>query len=302
MRDLRNFETFYWVARSGGFRAAAIKLHTTQPAVSARIAQLEQELGVNLFDPNNRRASLTARGSMLLTYVERILRLKDEMISAVADPTAMRGKFTIGVSETLVYTWLSDLIESISTDFPNITIDLSVDTTPEITRRLLALDVDLALMAEPLEHANACSEKLCSYPFRFIAAPRFARACDTPEDEVALFSQQPVITYPASTVTSAALEVNVCKTLELADIRLWGMASIHTIVDMVKAGHGVGALSPVNVKKELDAGSLVILDSRVKLPDFAFHAVYLTGANAHLKQSICTRAHLAANAYGQGPE
>ena len=50
MIDLRNLETFVWVAQLGGFRSAADKLNTTQPAISARIALLEDELGVKLFD------------------------------------------------------------------------------------------------------------------------------------------------------------------------------------------------------------------------------------------------------------
>ena len=52
MPDLRNLETFVWVARLGGFRLAAEKLNTTQPAISARVAALEQEFGVRLFERN----------------------------------------------------------------------------------------------------------------------------------------------------------------------------------------------------------------------------------------------------------
>ena len=50
MIDLRNIETFFWVATLGGFRAAAEKLSATQPAISQRIASLESDLGVRLFD------------------------------------------------------------------------------------------------------------------------------------------------------------------------------------------------------------------------------------------------------------
>ena len=62
MIDLRNIETFFWVATLGGFRAAAEKLSATQPAISQRIASLESDLGVRLFDRDVRGIKLTARG------------------------------------------------------------------------------------------------------------------------------------------------------------------------------------------------------------------------------------------------
>ncbi|MEK9970028.1 MAG: LysR family transcriptional regulator, partial [Ferrovibrio sp.] len=75
MADLRNLETFVWVAHLGGFRAAADKLNTTQPAVSQRIALLESEFGVKLFDREPRGIALTPKGNELLPYAERMLQL-----------------------------------------------------------------------------------------------------------------------------------------------------------------------------------------------------------------------------------
>ncbi len=61
MADLRSLEAFVWIAHFGGFRAAAERLHTTQPAVSQRIALLERELGVRLFDREPRGVALIER-------------------------------------------------------------------------------------------------------------------------------------------------------------------------------------------------------------------------------------------------
>jgi len=72
MLDLRNIETFVWVAQLGGFRLAAEKLNTTQPAISARIAVLEQELGVRLFERKQRRAVLTEMGMERSGQLEKI--------------------------------------------------------------------------------------------------------------------------------------------------------------------------------------------------------------------------------------
>ena len=109
MIDPRTLEVFYWVVQLGGFRRAAEKLRTTQPAVSSRIAALEVRLGGSLLDRNRRRrVTLTPRGTALLAYAERILALQGEMMTALADPAGgLRGTVRLGTSETIVHTWLS---------------------------------------------------------------------------------------------------------------------------------------------------------------------------------------------------
>jgi len=307
MRDLRTFETFYWVAKLGGFRAAATKLNTTQPAVSARIAQLEQELGIELFDANRRRASLTARGEALLEHTQRLLQVRDDMLAAVAEPTAFRGKLTIGTSETLVRTWLSNLIETISTQYPNLTIDIAVDNTPELRQRILAQDLDIAFMTDSMPHEQVRNDKLCSYPFRFVVAADFpeealensqpdsASACCAADG---LFARYPIITWPAYTTASTHVMDRIRAALGLSDVRLWGVSSVQTIIDMVHAGRGIGALSSVLVRPALSSGALRVLDTSVALSDLEFYAVHLkNSANSALKQAICRLAQDAAASY-----
>lgn len=307
MRDLRTFETFYWVAKLGGFRAAAAKLNTTQPAVSARIAQLEQELGIELFDANRRRASLTARGEALLEHTQRLLQVRDDMLAAVAEPTAFRGKLTIGTSETLVRTWLSNLIETISTQYPNLTIDISVDNTPELRQRILAQDIDVALMTGSMLHDQVRNDKLCSYPFRFVVAADFPkRSSDilvSGDDDGyggadSLFAHYPIITWPAYTTASTHVMTRIRETLGISEVRLWGVSSIQTIIDMVHAGRGIGALSSSLVQPALSSGALCVLDTSVTLSDLEFYAVYLkNSANHALKQTISRLAQDAAAGY-----
>lgn len=301
MRDLRTFETFYWVAKLGGFRAAAAKLHTTQPAVSARIAQLEQELGVELFDANRRRATLTARGALLVEYAERLLKVRDELLAAVAQPAALRGKFTIGTSETLVRTWLSSLIEDISARYPNLIIDIAVDNSPELRQRILAQDIDLALMTETIPNDGVHGVKLCSYEVCFVVARGLPLGAHDPADDCAtrpddeLFSRYPIITWPAYTLLSTNVLARIREALGLADMRIWGVSSVQTIIDMVHAGRGIGALSSVLVQDAIDAGALRVLDTSVVLPALDYYAVYLEGtSNNALKRSISALAQEAA--------
>jgi len=299
MRDLKSLETFYWVAVLGGFRAAAAKLNTTQPAVSARIAQLEDELGVELFEASSRRTTVSPRGKLLLSYVERLFQVRAEMLEAVADPSALTGLFRLGVSETIAHTWLPELIEKISEKFPQITLDIAVDATVELQHRLMLSEIDLALMAEPLDNPEATSQQLCAYPFKLIAAKSKIREFEG-RDIRELLSDYPIITYPTTAVSTGALIDAVRDQLGISEIRLWGISSVHTIISMVSAGRGIGALSPVSVEAELKRGGLQILETALQLPYMVFYSSYLGGVSAYSKESICALAHQAADAYGAG--
>src|SRR5256885_944731 len=77
--NLRFLETFVLLAELRNFRLTAERLYTTQAAVSSRIATLEQEFGVRLFDRGVREVTLTADGAKALVHAERMLRLMREM-------------------------------------------------------------------------------------------------------------------------------------------------------------------------------------------------------------------------------
>ena len=70
--DFKHIEAFVWVAEMGDFRLAAEKLHTTQPAISQRIAALESTLAVRLFDRGGRGIRLTEKGQELLSHARAV--------------------------------------------------------------------------------------------------------------------------------------------------------------------------------------------------------------------------------------
>ena len=144
MLDFRSIETFLWVVKLGSFRGAAQRLNTTQPAISQRIAQLERELGVKLLNRDHRVASPTASGRQMLVYAEKLIGLRAEMLAEVGDRSAMRGVLRLGVAETIVHDWLPRLIKSVNESYPNLSLEIEVDVTPNLHARLLAQEIELA--------------------------------------------------------------------------------------------------------------------------------------------------------------
>ena len=89
--NLRFVETFLWVARLGSFNAAAERLNTTQAAVSNRIATLERDLGVRLFERDVRSVRLSAIGQRAVSKAEELVRVANAFRETVGDPISLRA-------------------------------------------------------------------------------------------------------------------------------------------------------------------------------------------------------------------
>src|SRR3546814_10288650 len=145
MIDFKQIEAFVWVAELGGLRAAAEKLNTTQPAISQRIAAMEGQMNVRLFERGARGIKVTEKGQELLSHAQRILDMRAEMLRVAQIQNAIRGTLRLGVAETLVQTWLPRLIEQLHERYPALILEIHVDTSPFLRTQLASYQIDLAM-------------------------------------------------------------------------------------------------------------------------------------------------------------
>ena len=271
MADLRSLEIFYWAASLCSFRKAAERMNTSQPAVSQRIAALEDEFGVRLFERRARSVALTPKGRDLLGYAERFLHLRTEMMRSVAGPGAMRGVLRLGVSETIVHTWLMRFIARMNETHPGVTVDIAVDISPNMRDALLNRDLDLAFLVGPITMPSLVNLPLCSVSLAWIAAPQL----DLGPGEVSLASllRHPLITYPKNTNPYVSLREMLARS-DLPPPRLHRNASLSTIVRMAREGIGIGVIPPEVVRRDLEEGALRVIAPAPALPDIAFTATY----------------------------
>jgi len=269
MAELRSLEIFYWVAKLKSFRGAAERLNTTQPAVSQRIAALETEFRLKLLDRAARSVSLTPKGRELLDYAERMLRLRTEMMKAVAAPAALSGVMRLGVSETIVHTWLARFIERVAAIYPAIVLDIVVDVSPNLRDALVVHELDLAFLLGPVSQPNMTNHDLCRYPLAFVVRGDM----DLGPEPVPLerLTQMPIITFPKTTRPYIALR-DMLSRPELAPPRIFSNSSLSTIVKMTQDGIGISAIPPVVIQRELEAGELRLLKTNFGLPDLIFTA------------------------------
>src|SRR5690606_19679454 len=154
MIDFKQIEAFVWVAELGGFRAASEKLNTTQPAISQRIAAMEAIMAVRLFERGARGIKLTEKGQELLSHAQRMLDMRQEMLRVAKEHNAIGGTLRLGVAETLVQTWLHELIEHLHNTYPALIVEIHVDTTHVLRAQLVSHQIDLALLVGTSQEAK----------------------------------------------------------------------------------------------------------------------------------------------------
>ena len=152
MDDFR-LRVFSVLARTGSFTATARELGITQPAVSQRIAELEKETGLPLFDRNPGNVALNAHGKVFLGYAERILHLYDAASQAFVPAGSLPRTLTLAADDALRTTVLPRLLPSLMELAPQTHI-IIVPYTP-------GLPADIRMFTAPareslsLEHSAA---------------------------------------------------------------------------------------------------------------------------------------------------
>src|SRR5271154_6699102 len=114
MPSVKELEAFMAVLEAGSFEGAARRLNATAPAVSKRISVLESELGVRLFERTTRRCHVTLRGRALVPLAQRVLAEISEIQRMVGEPTSLTGHIRLGMPETIAYTLLPKILQSVS--------------------------------------------------------------------------------------------------------------------------------------------------------------------------------------------
>jgi DNA-binding transcriptional LysR family regulator len=272
MVDFKSLETFLWVVTLGSFRGAAQRLNTTQPAISQRIAQLEREMGVKLLNRDHRAASPTPSGRQLMVYAEKLIGLRSEMMADVGDRSAMRGVMRLGVAETIVHTWLPRLIKSVNTAYPNLSLEIEVDITPNLSARLLAQEIELAFVVGPLSASSVHNRALCDYPIGFLASPALGLGGGAlTVHDLAKF---PIITFPRKTQPYEIVR-SLFNRPDLPPIRLHASASLATVIHMAIEGLGIAVIPTAIVENELADGRLQLLATDLKISPLTFSASWL---------------------------
>ncbi|MEJ0015433.1 MAG: LysR substrate-binding domain-containing protein [Acetobacteraceae bacterium] len=166
--DLRVFEA---VARLGAISRAAVELNTVQSNVTARVRQLEQDLGTTLFERHPRGVRLTAAGQRLLPFAAEMRDVLARARRAAMDDGTPRGPLAIGTLETTAAIRLPRIVAAYAAAFPDVDLTLRTGTSAELVARVLGRELDAAFVAGPIDHADLLQQTVFREELVLVTAP-----------------------------------------------------------------------------------------------------------------------------------
>lgn len=170
--DTQHLQAFVAIAENGSFSAAAERLHLTQPAVSKRIALLEEQLKAPLFDRFGRQVALTQAGQVLLSKAQLILGEVVAAQRAIADLQGdVQGKLSIATSHHVGLHYLPPYLREFSTRYPQVKLDLHFLDSEQASHEILQGRFDLAIITLALsQEPRLQSHTLWHDQLHFVAA------------------------------------------------------------------------------------------------------------------------------------
>ena len=290
--DLAIFEA---VARLGGMNRAALELHTVQSNVTARIRQLEEELGTALFRRHSRGVALTQAGHRLLPYTSKIGQLLAEARKAVRDDGTPKGSLTIGSLETTAALRLSSHLAAFVTDYPEVDLVLRTGTTAEMVGDVLEYRLEGAFVCGPVDHTDL-DQRLAFREELVILTALTARNLD----ELFANKQFRIVVLRAGCSYRQRLE-DILARRGVVDLRLLEFGTIEAILGCAAAGLGVTLLprsliGTVTRNRQVVAHELPTADATADTIFIRRRDAFVSSALATFLDRVClppTRAEAA---------
>lgn len=250
----RQLQVFVETVAAGSLRAAAARLHLTQPAASMALAEMERLVGAPLFDRLRGRLRLNPRGRELLPLAQELLERHAEFARAAAGAGGpLTGELRIGTSNTVGNYRVGELLGDFVRAEPQVAVRLRVGNTEAIASALLAHDLDVACVEGPvldpeLEVLPWREDALvvCAPPGHPLARRRTLAAAD--------FAGAAWVIREPGSATRAQTE-QVLARLPATGRRL-ELSQVEAIKQAVAAGLGIALLPEVAVRDAVDAGRL----------------------------------------------
>jgi DNA-binding transcriptional LysR family regulator len=257
--DSDALNTFLTVHRGGGISSAAKVLHRSQPAISRRIALLEEELGVPLFERVAGRTVLSDAGRVMVPYAERAVaaaRDAENAVRALAQPNS--GPVALAVVGTLAGGLLSTMMKRFAGEHPDVNLTLRTATSTEVSDLIRRGEATIGLRYDRDTSRDLDCELLFAEPLQVVCAPdhrlaggRVARLADLRDERWIGFPEIPGRREIAASHVSALF-----LTHGLGEVEWTPVDSLTAQKRLVEAGFGIALLSESHVAEELRSSTI----------------------------------------------
>ena len=253
--DVRDLEIFLSVAKHLNFTRAGKELHLSQPSVSVRIRQLEDELGVELFEQLGKKVVLTEAGRLLEPYARRVVLALDDARRVIEDVQGLeRGSLRIGASTTPGMYLVPKLIARFKRRYPKIEVHLEIKDTRQVEEGLVRNEYDFGfvgghLVSSEMEIFPWHNDEIVLVvpPEHTLARKRYVRVTD--------LIRHPFIFRERGSATLAAVKEKLSG-LNLQLESVMEMDNPEAVKNAVQGGMGIAFISKFAVETELKAKTL----------------------------------------------
>lgn len=301
--EIRQLRYFIAVARERSFVRAASSIFVSQSALSHQIAQLEAELGVQLFDRSNRGTTLTSAGETFHLYASSILQQLEAAQASVRQPAgAPIGKVSIGIPPSVCHALAVPLLKTASRQLPGIKLELIEEATGRLSERLKNGMLNLAILFDDGAITDFATQPLLDEQLSLLrkASWDLREKGRGPSIRLKEALQKPLfLAAPTNGVRRIVNRAAQERKLPLPDV----VADINSVAILratVLAGLGATILPAMAVKEDIDAGLIYaqpIMDPMLTRRVMLCHAkeVVLTPAaqaTAHLIEQVAKQLML----------
>ncbi|MEZ4469921.1 MAG: hydrogen peroxide-inducible genes activator [bacterium] len=257
---LRQLEYVVALADSGHFSEAARACAVSQPALSKQIREVEELLGVALFERVRPRALVTPAGEEVVARARRLLADARELADAArAFAGAPQGTIRLGVIPTIAPYGLPGLLARLRDLLPGVAFAIRELQTHMLVEQLRAGTVDLGLLAQPFEAHGLTGPDLVVEPFVLIAPAGHPLAVPGPVSPAEIVGASLILMEDGHCLRDQALDV--CAVAGRPPPTSVTAASVTTLVRMVESGLGATLLPASALQPEVRAGQGLVVRS-----------------------------------------
>lgn len=260
--DSDALNTFLTIHRRGGISNAAKFLHRSQPAISRRIALLEQELGVPLFERVAGRTRLSDAGRVLIPYAERAIAAAQDAEQAIRALTKQNsGPVSLAVTGTLADGRLSTIMRRFARENPGVALALRTATSAEVSDLIRRGEATIGLRYNVDRSGDLACEFVLTEALQVVCAPEHPLAGKRVKRLAELRGER-WIAFPETRgrrEIAAAHVFALFLTQGLGDIEWTAVDSLTAQKRLVEAGFGLALLARSHVVEELRAASIATI-------------------------------------------
>ena len=256
--NFTHLAAFHSVVRAGSVTAAAEKLHVSQPALTREIRELEDRLGVPLFDRLPRGMQPTEAGQLLAEYAAQIFSLAETAESAMGEfARLMRGHVKIAASPTIGVYMLPQVLNEYRSLYPGVTVDLAISNTESVEETVFARDCQIGLLEGPYDASAFDATVIGHDRLIAVAGAQHALARKRRVTAADIGDSELVVREPGSGTRTIVEQAYLKSGLPFSP--KLSMGSPEAIKGLLRLGRTVAWVSRHSVADELASGDLIEL-------------------------------------------